>query len=209
MSEQEVGERDADVAAGLGPELERVIRARDFTRAARDAQALVAADHGGPDRDLAGGAAGRCLPAAPRDLAADVFEYLPLEPQTEMVGLGTEQLAKILNEMAPDDRTALLEELPAGSPGAPRPAHARGAGGRAQAARLPRGQRRPAHDAGVRRRAAGLTVEQALDHVRRTGKDSETLNDPLRRRRARAGCSTTCRSGSPAARRPETRGRAT
>src|SRR6185436_8084058 len=50
----------------------------------------------------------------PQQLAADVFEYLSFEEQEELVrGLGQEELVKILNEMAPDDRTALLEELPA------------------------------------------------------------------------------------------------
>ena len=52
------------------------------------------------------------LPA--RSVAADVFEYLPPEYQEELLkALGTEDVAAILNEMAPDDRTALLEELPA------------------------------------------------------------------------------------------------
>ena len=52
----------------------------------------------------------RLLPAA---LAADIFEYLDLETQEEMLhGLAQSQVAAVLNEMAPDDRTALLEELP-------------------------------------------------------------------------------------------------
>lgn len=42
------------------------------------------------------------------------FEYLPLDQQTEIVQtLGSEQLKNVLNEMAPDDRTRLFEELPA------------------------------------------------------------------------------------------------
>ena len=50
----------------------------------------------------------------PRDLAADVFEYLPLEDQENVLkALGSEQVVQILNDIAPDDRTALLEELPA------------------------------------------------------------------------------------------------
>jgi magnesium transporter len=49
----------------------------------------------------------------PRDLAADVFEYLPLEAQERLLkAMAKEEVAKILNEMAPDDRTALLDELP-------------------------------------------------------------------------------------------------
>src|SRR5262249_39747485 len=50
----------------------------------------------------------------PRDLAADVFEYLPLEAQEALLkAMAREDVAKLLNEMAPDDRTALLDELPA------------------------------------------------------------------------------------------------
>lgn len=49
----------------------------------------------------------------PRDLAADVYEYLPLHEQEDFLRLlSNEQIAAILNEMDPDDRTELLEELP-------------------------------------------------------------------------------------------------
>ena len=52
----------------------------------------------------------RVLPAA---LAADVFEYLDVEAQQELLrGMAHEQVVAILNEMSPDDRTALLEEMP-------------------------------------------------------------------------------------------------
>jgi magnesium transporter len=51
----------------------------------------------------------------PRELAAVVFEYLPLNHQRELVqSLSNAQVHTILNEMTPDDRTRLLEELPAG-----------------------------------------------------------------------------------------------
>ena len=50
----------------------------------------------------------------PRELAAEVFEYLPIEDQESTLQvLGSEQVAQILNDIAPDDRIALLEELPA------------------------------------------------------------------------------------------------
>ncbi|MCO6432464.1 MAG: magnesium transporter [Deltaproteobacteria bacterium] len=50
----------------------------------------------------------------PRELAADIFEYLELEHQTCLLAaLGDYRVALILNEMDPDDRTALLEEIPA------------------------------------------------------------------------------------------------
>jgi len=52
----------------------------------------------------------RVLPTA---LAADVFEYIGIEEQQKLLkAMAHEQVVGILNEMSPDDRTALLEELP-------------------------------------------------------------------------------------------------
>src|SRR5205823_9892007 len=49
----------------------------------------------------------------PHSLAADVFEYLDLDAQQKLLrAMAHEQVVGILNEMSPDDRTALLEELP-------------------------------------------------------------------------------------------------
>ncbi|MBD3267666.1 magnesium transporter [bacterium] len=49
----------------------------------------------------------------PRALAADVYENLPLQFQEDVLRLlSNEQIAALLNEMDPDDRTDLLEELP-------------------------------------------------------------------------------------------------
>src|ERR1700722_10091564 len=52
----------------------------------------------------------RILPAG---LAADVFEYLDVDAQQKLLhAMAHEQCVGILNEMSPDDRTALLEEMP-------------------------------------------------------------------------------------------------
>ncbi len=49
----------------------------------------------------------------PREKAADTFEYLEFDIQQELLkALGKEEVAGILNEMSPDDRTAFLQELP-------------------------------------------------------------------------------------------------
>src|SRR5437870_12870021 len=46
-------------------------------------------------------------------LAPDVFEYLDVDAQQSLLHcMAHEQVAAILNEMSPDDRTALLEEVP-------------------------------------------------------------------------------------------------
>ena len=48
-----------------------------------------------------------------QDLATDTFEFLEVEQQIELIkAMGNKEVASILNEMAPDDRTALFEELP-------------------------------------------------------------------------------------------------
>jgi len=47
------------------------------------------------------------------ELAADTFEHLEVETQKELLkAMAQSEVAAILNEMSPDDRTALLEELP-------------------------------------------------------------------------------------------------
>src|SRR6266487_6878056 len=50
----------------------------------------------------------RVLPA---DLAADVFEYIGIEEQQNLLrAMAHEQVVGTLNEMSPDDRPALLEQ---------------------------------------------------------------------------------------------------
>ena len=47
------------------------------------------------------------------ELAADTFEHLEVETQKDLLkAMAQSEVAAILNEMSPDDRTALLEELP-------------------------------------------------------------------------------------------------
>jgi magnesium transporter len=117
----------------------------------------------------------RVLPAA---LAADVFEYIGIEEQQKLLrAMAHEQVGAILNEMSPDDRTALLEELPS--------AAAR------QLIRLLTPEERRVATAllGYPEDSIGRlmtpdfiqvkedwTVQHVLDYVRQYGRDSETLN---------------------------------
>lgn len=49
----------------------------------------------------------------PVDIATDTFEHLEFDTQEELLkAMGNEEVAAILNDMSPDDRTALLEDLP-------------------------------------------------------------------------------------------------
>ena len=113
-----------------------------------------------------------------RDLAAAVFEYLDPEAQTDLIhGLGREQVAAILNEMAPDDRTSLLEELPANVTS------------QVLTMLSPEERRIASQLLGYPEESVGRlmtpdiisirehwTVQQALNHIRAHGEDSETLN---------------------------------
>jgi magnesium transporter len=117
----------------------------------------------------------RVLPAA---LAADVFEYIGVEEQQKLLrAMAHEQVVAILNEMSPDDRTALLEELPS--------AAAR------QLIRLLTPEERHVATAllGYPEYSVGRlmtpdfiavkedwTVQHVLDYVREYGRDTETLN---------------------------------
>ena len=114
----------------------------------------------------------------PHDLAADVFEYLDVDAQQELLrGMAHEQVVEILNEMSPDDRTALLEELPS--------AAAR------QLIRLLTPEERsiaqvllgyPEGSVGRRMTPdfiavhADWSIREVLDYIRENGQDSETLN---------------------------------
>jgi magnesium transporter len=117
----------------------------------------------------------RILPSA---LAADVFEYLDVEAQQQMLrAMAHEQVVAILNEMSPDDRTALLEEMPSAAarqliklltPDERRIAQALLGYPEGSIGRLMTPDFIAVHD--------DWTVKEVLDHVREFGRDSETLN---------------------------------
>src|SRR5438046_1437087 len=117
----------------------------------------------------------RVLPAA---LAADVFEYLDVDAQQQLLrAMAHEQVVAILNEMSPDDRTALLEEMPS-------------AAARQLIKLLTPDERRVAQALlGYPEDSVGRlmtpdfitvyddwTVKEVLDHIREFGRDTETLN---------------------------------
>jgi magnesium transporter len=114
----------------------------------------------------------------PHRFATDTFEYLEVEDQKNLLrAMGHEETVKLINQMAPDDRTALLEELPSAAV--------------TQLLRLlsPEEYRiaqsllgYPEHSVGrlmtpdfvaVRE---NWTVKEVLDFIRENGRDSETLN---------------------------------
>ncbi|HKB16474.1 MAG TPA: magnesium transporter [Planctomycetota bacterium] len=114
----------------------------------------------------------------PRAFAAEVFAYLPPADQEVLLRhLSTESLTEILNALSPDDRTRLLEELPGEvtqrllsmlSP--PELKVAR------QLLGYPEdsvGRLMTPEYVAIRK---GWTVGQALEHIRKVGREAETLH---------------------------------
>jgi magnesium transporter len=114
----------------------------------------------------------------PVDLATDTFEHLEFDTQEELLkAMGHEEVAAILNEMSPDDRTALLEELP-------------GTSAKRLIQLLSAEERKIAQTLlGYPENSVGRlmtpdyialkqnwTVSETLEHIRKFGADSETLN---------------------------------
>jgi len=114
----------------------------------------------------------------PVDLATDTFEHLEFDTQEELLkAMGNEEVAAILNDMSPDDRTALLEELPGTS--AKRLIQLLSAEERKIAQTL---LGYPENSVGRLMTPDYLsvkqewTISQTLDHIRKNGEDKETLN---------------------------------
>ena len=160
------------------PELALALQSRDFSKIREiliDWPALDLANLIGnfPREDRA--LLFRCLP---RLLATQTFEYLSLDKQHELLkGMVSDEIAIILNAMAPDDRTVLFEELP-------------GVATKQMLNLLSPDERAVAilllgyPDGSVGRLMTpdyisvhpDWSVQQVLDHIRQHGQDSETLN---------------------------------
>jgi magnesium transporter len=165
-------------AARPADELASAVHARDFSRLRDMVRNRHAGDLAEVLTDLSLEDQVVAFRVLPRNVAADVFEYLPHEAQeTLLKAMGQEDVAALLNEMAPDDRTSFLEELPAAATrqllSLLTPAQ------RAVAVTLlgyPEesiGRLMTPHYLAVRE---DWTVRQVLDYIREHGQDSETLN---------------------------------
>jgi magnesium transporter len=114
----------------------------------------------------------------PHDIATAAFEYFDIETQQNLLrAMGHEETVKLINGMSPDDRTALLEELPSSAV--------------TQLLRLLTPEERAVAQQllGYPQESVGRlmtpdfiavqddwTVKEVLDFVREHGQDSETLN---------------------------------
>ena len=162
----------------LAPEIKTLIDARDFNGLRDLFKEWPPADVAEVILDLPEDEQVIIFRVLPATLAADVFEYIGIEEQQNLLrAMAHEQVVGILNEMSPDDRTALLEELPS------------------EAARqliklLTPEERQIAQSLlGYPEGSVGRlmtpdfiavhedwTVQHVLDYVREFGHDSETLN---------------------------------
>lgn len=113
-----------------------------------------------------------------RDLAAEVFGYLPPDDQSELIhSLSAAEVKVVLDEMRPDDRTQFFGELPAEVT-------------RKLLEALPPEELRESRELlGYPEDSVGrymtphyvsvspeMTAGEALDHIRKVGQKSETLN---------------------------------
>lgn len=164
----------------LIPEIQGMIEARDFAALRELFSEMPPADVAEIILDLPEDEQVIIFRILPHVLAADVFEYLDVDVDAQqqlLRGMAHEQVVSILNEMSPDDRTALLEELPSAAarqlirlltPEERRIAQAllgypEGSVGRLMTPDL------VAVD-------ASWTVGEVLAYIREHGQDSETLN---------------------------------
>ena len=164
----------------LLPEIQSMIGARSFTALRELFSEMPPADVAEIILDLPEDEQVIIFRILPHALAADVFEYLDVDVEAQqqlLRAMAHEQVVSILNEMSPDNRTALLEELPSAAarqlirlltPEERRVAQAllgypEGSVGRLMTPDL------VAVD-------AGWTVREVLDYIREHGQDSETLN---------------------------------
>lgn len=112
------------------------------------------------------------------ELAADTFEHLDFDTQESLIkAMGKEEVAAVLNEMSPDDRTALFEEMPS-------------AAAKQLIQLLSIEERTIANSLlGYPENSVGrlmtpdyiavkpvMSVQQVLDYIRMHGEDKETLN---------------------------------
>ncbi|HNN14298.1 MAG TPA: magnesium transporter, partial [Anaerolineales bacterium] len=158
--------------------IEALIEARDFNTLREQTKNWPAADIAELMEPLSAEKEAVIFRLLPREQAAGVFSYLSEERQEELLkAMGRDDVANILNAMSPDDRTSLLEEMPANV--IQQMLNLLSAEERVVASQL----LGYAEDSVGRlmtpdfvRVRPQWTVEQALSHIRRYGKDSETMS---------------------------------
>lgn len=162
----------------LAPDIEQLIAARDFAtirEVVLDFAPVELADLVSDLREESRVVVFRLLS---KNLAAETFSYCDFDTQQELLhDMAREEVGALLNDMSPDDRTQLFEDLPGNV--VSELINSLNAEERSVALALlnwPEDSvgRLMTPDYVVVKK--DWTVQQALDHVRQYGKDSETLN---------------------------------
>lgn len=162
----------------LLPEIRELIHQKDLDTLRETVNRWLPADLGDLLDDLTAHEDIVAFQVLEPDLAAATFAHVSPHIQLELVKVLPEaELARILNELAPDDRTRLLEHLPGDdverlltllTPANQRVARSLLTYGAGTVGRLMTPDYIGVEEA--------WTIPQVLSHVRKVGKDSETLN---------------------------------
>lgn len=162
----------------LQADFEEIIGAKDWNGLREALSELDSSDIAELIMDLPPEDEGIIFRVLPRERAADVFEHLPLDHQKRLCSsLNSQQMQAILNEMTPDDRTRLFEELPAGtvrqmldtlSPDELKTAR--------QLLGYPEGSAGRYMTPEYVALPPDITAREALERIRKTGRGKETLN---------------------------------
>jgi magnesium transporter len=162
----------------LIPEVEELVKGQRFGELREALHLIHPADVADVVAALEPADAAVCFRFLQRDDAANAFSYLSPESQEELIArLGAEQAVRVVEAMSPDDRAQLLDELPDE------------VAQRLVASLSPESRKVTQAILGYPPRSVGRlmtpdyirlrpqwTVAEALDHIRRHGKDAETIN---------------------------------
>jgi magnesium transporter len=162
----------------LEPEVRELIREGRFSDLREALHGIPAADTADILGELTPAEAAVAFRFLQRDDAGEVFAYLSAERQEQLITeLGTDGSLRVVEAMEPDDRVRLLDELPA-------PVCQR-----IVASLSPEKRKITQAILGYPPRSVGrlmtpdyvtirpqMTVAQALEHIRKTGRDAETVN---------------------------------
>lgn len=162
----------------LEPEVRELIREGAFSELREALHGVPLADVADILAELAPSEAAVAFRFLKRDDAGEVFAYLSPEKQEELIiELGAEGATRVVEAMNPDDRVKLLDELPSE------------VAQRIVASLSPEQRKVTQAILGYPPRSVGRlmtpdyvrvkpewTIAQALDHIRKHGKDAETVN---------------------------------
>ncbi|MBQ7482391.1 MAG: magnesium transporter [Lachnospiraceae bacterium] len=159
-------------------EIRELIENRQYTRLRQELAEQQEADVAAALEELPGEEMIKVFRILPKTMAADVFAYLSIETEQMIItALTDREAANIINNLMADDATDLMEEMPAGV------VKKLLANANAETRRdINHLLRYPEDSAGSIMTVefvdlkVNLTVEQAIERIRKTGIDKETIN---------------------------------